>query len=144
MDFELSDEQKLFRDTLRSFVDREIKPVAKEWEHTGRYPHEIVATMKELGLFGLTITEDYGGMGADLVSLAIAFEEISKGWMGIAGILGSHSLASKMIGQWGTDEQKATLPARPGDGGAAHLHRAHRTRCRVGPAVHHHQGGARR
>ena len=106
MDFELSDEHKMFRDTLRSFVNREIKPVAREWEHTGRYPHEIVATMAEMGLFGLTISEDHGGMGADLLSLAIAFEEISKGWMGIAGILGSHSLACKMIGKWGTDEQQ--------------------------------------
>lgn len=112
MDFELSDEHKLFRDTLRSFVNREIKPVAKDWEHSGRYPHEIVATMRELGLFGLTISESHGGMGADLVSLAIAFEEISKGWMGIAGILGSHTLACRMIGRWGTPEQTARyLPA---------------------------------
>ncbi|MCC6436648.1 MAG: acyl-CoA dehydrogenase family protein [Acidimicrobiales bacterium] len=106
MDFELSDEHKLFRDTMRSFVNREIKPVAREWEHAGRYPTEIVETMKGLGLFGLTIDESYGGMGADLISLAIAFEEISRGWMGIAGILGSHSLACKMIGKWGTEEQK--------------------------------------
>ncbi|MGD9753428.1 MAG: acyl-CoA dehydrogenase family protein, partial [Acidimicrobiia bacterium] len=106
MDFELSDEHKLFRDTMRSFVAKEIKPVARDWEHAGRYPTEIVETMKGLGLFGLTIAEEYGGMGADLVSLAIAFEEISRGWMGIAGILGSHSLACKMIGRWGTEEQK--------------------------------------
>jgi len=107
MDFELSDEHKLFRETMRSFVNREIKPVAREWERSGRYPTEIVETMKQMGLFGLTISETYGGMGADLVTLAIAFEEISKGWMGVAGILGSHGLACKMIGKWGTDEQKA-------------------------------------
>ncbi len=106
MDFELSDEHKLFRSTMRSFVAREITPVAREWEHSGRYPHEIVDTMKGLGLFGLTIDEGYGGLGADLISLAIAFEEISRAWMGIAGILGSHTLACRMIGRWGTDEQK--------------------------------------
>ncbi len=107
MDFELSDEHKLFRDTMRSFVNREIKPVAREYEHAGRYPTEIVETMKEMGLFGLTIDESYGGMGADLITLAIAFEEIARGWMGVAGILGSHGLACKMIGKWGTEEQKA-------------------------------------
>jgi alkylation response protein AidB-like acyl-CoA dehydrogenase len=112
MDFELSDEHRMFRDTIRSFVTREIKPVAREWEHAGRYPTEIVETMKTLGLFGLTIDEAHGGMGADLVTLAIAFEEIARGWMGIAGILGSHTLACRMIGKWGTDEQKARyLPA---------------------------------
>ena len=61
VDFELSDEHKMFRDTLRSFVNREIKPVAREWEQSGRYPHEIVATMAEMGLFGLTISEEHGG-----------------------------------------------------------------------------------
>ena len=107
MDFELSDEHKLFRDTMRSFVNREIKPVAREYEHAGRYPTEIVETMKGMGLFGLTIDESYGGMGADLITLAIAFEEIARGWMGVAGILGSHGLACKMIGKWGTEDQKA-------------------------------------
>lgn len=106
MDFELDDEHRMFRDTMRTFVDREIRPVAREWEQSGRYPTEIVATMGELGLFGLTIPESYGGLGADLVTLAIAFEEIARGWMGVAGILGSHSLACKMIADHGTDEQK--------------------------------------
>jgi alkylation response protein AidB-like acyl-CoA dehydrogenase len=106
MDLELSDTQQLFRSTVRAFVDREIRPVAREWEQSGRYPTEIVATMAEMGLFGLMIPTDHGGMGADLVSLAIAFEEISRGWMGIAGILGSHSLACRMMVNHGTDEQK--------------------------------------
>ncbi len=106
MDLELSETHQLFRSTLRAFVDRDIRPVAREWEQSGRYPTEIVATMAEMGLFGLMIPTDYGGMGADLVSLAIAFEEISRGWMGIAGILGSHSLACRMMVNHGTDEQK--------------------------------------
>ncbi|MDL4772509.1 MULTISPECIES: acyl-CoA dehydrogenase family protein [Thermomonosporaceae] len=106
MDFELNDEQRLFRDTLRDFVDREIRPVAQEWEATDRYPTEIVETMKDLGLFGLTVPEEYGGLGVDMVSFALVFEEISKGWMGIAGILGSHSLACWTIARHGTEEQK--------------------------------------
>jgi alkylation response protein AidB-like acyl-CoA dehydrogenase len=107
MDFELSPEQRLLRDTLRDFVDDKIRPVAQEWEASGRYPDEIVAGLAEMGLFGLMVPEEYGGMAADMVSLAIVFEEISRGWMGVAGILGSHSLSCWLIAHHGTDEQKA-------------------------------------
>jgi alkylation response protein AidB-like acyl-CoA dehydrogenase len=106
MDFQLNDEQRLYRDTLRDFVDREIVPVARDWEHSGRYPTEIVEGMKKLGLFGLAIPAEYGGLGADTVSFALTFEEISRGWMGIAGILGSHSVSSWMLTRHGTEEQK--------------------------------------
>jgi len=106
MDFELSDEQRMFKDSLRSFVEKEIIPVAQEWEATDRYPTEIVETMKELGLFGITIPEEYGGLDIDMVSFTLVFEEIARGWMGVAGILGSHSLASWMIAKYGTDAQK--------------------------------------
>ncbi len=106
MDFELNDEQRMFKDTLRSFVEKEIIPVAQEWEATDRYPTEIVDTMKELGLFGITIPEEYGGLDVDMVSFTLVFEEIARGWMGVAGILGSHSLASWMIAKHGTEEQK--------------------------------------
>ncbi len=106
MDFTLTPEQRLYRDTIRSFVDKEIVPVARDWEQAGRYPAEIVETMKRLGLFGLLVPEEYGGMGADSVSFAVTFEEISRGWMGIAGILGSHSLSCWMIARHGTGQQK--------------------------------------
>ncbi|MFI6602637.1 acyl-CoA dehydrogenase family protein [Nonomuraea sp. NPDC050536] len=106
MDFELNEEQKAFRETLRAFVDKEIVPVATEWEHSGRYPTEIVAKMKEMGLFGLTVPEEYGGLGADMVSFALVFEEIARGWMGVAGTIGSHSLSTWMIARHGTEEQK--------------------------------------
>ncbi|WP_433825646.1 acyl-CoA dehydrogenase family protein [Actinoplanes sp. CA-015351] len=106
MDFELSDEQRMYRDVLRDFVDREIRPVAQEWEASGRYPTEIVEKMRALGLFGLTVPEEYGGLGADMVSFALTFEEIAKGWMGIAGILGSHSLSCWLLARHGTPEQK--------------------------------------
>ncbi|WP_224317733.1 acyl-CoA dehydrogenase family protein [Streptomyces olivaceus] len=109
MDFQLSPEQKMYRQTLRDFVEREIVPVAREYEHAGRYPTEIVRTMKDLGLFGLVIPEEYGGLGADTVSFALTFEEISRGWMGVAGILGSHSVSCWMINRHGTEEQKRAL-----------------------------------
>ncbi|MBZ6130730.1 acyl-CoA dehydrogenase family protein [Streptomyces olivaceus] len=99
----------MYRQTLRDFVEREIVPVAREYEHAGRYPTEIVRTMKDLGLFGLVIPEEYGGLGADTVSFALTFEEISRGWMGVAGILGSHSVSCWMINRHGTEEQKRAL-----------------------------------
>ena len=112
MDFELTDEQQAFRESLRRFVEKEIMPVAPEWERSGRYPTEIVDQMKRMGLFGLTVPVEYGGLGADMVSFALVFEEISRGWMGIAGILGSHSLSCLLIAQHGTEEQRQTyLPA---------------------------------
>jgi len=106
MDFTLNDEQQMYRKVLRDFVDREIVPVAREWEHSGRYPTEIVDTMKRMGLFGLVVPEEYGGLDVDTVSFALTFEEISRGWMGVAGILGSHSVSCWMLAHHGTEEQK--------------------------------------
>lgn len=110
--FELSDEQALFRDTLRDFVQREIAPVAVTFEHEGRYPAEIVEKMAGMGLFGMTVPSAYGGTELDLVSYTLAFEEISRGWMGVAGFLGTHSVACRMIATHGTEEQRQRhLPA---------------------------------
>jgi alkylation response protein AidB-like acyl-CoA dehydrogenase len=106
MDFELSGEQSDFRDLMRDFARRSIAPVAREWEHAGRYPTEIVDEMKAMGLFGMLIPEPYGGIGIDAVSYAIVFEEIAKAWMGVAGVLGSHSLATRMLAVHGTEEQR--------------------------------------
>ncbi|GLX94144.1 acyl-CoA dehydrogenase family protein [Herbidospora sp. NBRC 101105] len=106
MNFDLTDDQRLFQQTLRAFVDAEIVPVAAEWERSGRYPAEIVESFRELGLFGMTVPEVYGGLDLDRVSFALVFEEIARGWMGVAGILGSHSLATWMVAQYGTDAQK--------------------------------------
>ena len=106
MDFELTDEQQMFQDVLRSFVNEHIKPVVREYESEGRYPTEIVARMAEMGLFGITVPAEHGGLGLDVVSMSLVFEEISRGWMGVAGFLGSHSLSCRMIANHGTDEQK--------------------------------------
>ncbi len=106
MDFELTPEQKLFRKTIREFVDKDIRPVVREWEAEGRYPTEIVEKMAAMGLFGMTVPEEFGGLEVDIVSMVLVFEEISRGWMGIAGILGSHSLSCAMIARHGTPEQK--------------------------------------
>ena len=106
MDFELSGQQAAFRDLMREFAQRSIRPVARDWELAGRYPTEIVDEMKAMGLFGMLVPEEYGGIGIDAVSYAVVFEEISKAWMGVAGILGSHSLATLMLAKDGTEEQR--------------------------------------
>ena len=106
MDFQLDEDQREFKSLLRSFVDKEIVPVARDWEQSGRYPTEIVDGMKAMGLFGITVPEEYGGLDLDPVSFALVFEEIARGWMGVAGILGSHSLACRLIAMHGTEEQK--------------------------------------
>jgi alkylation response protein AidB-like acyl-CoA dehydrogenase len=106
MKFELDEDQREFKALLRTFVDKEIVPVAREWEQAGRYPTEIVDGMKQMGLFGITVPEEYGGLDLDPVSFALVFEEIARGWMGVAGILGSHSLACRLIAMHGTEDQK--------------------------------------
>ena len=112
MDFELDEQQQDFRRALREFVDKEIVPVASEWERSGRSPTEIVDHLKAMGLFGMTTPEEYGGLSLDMVSFALVYVEIARGWMGIAGILGSHNLSCWMIAHHGTDEQKTRfLPA---------------------------------
>src|SRR5579864_2891840 len=107
MDFKLSEQQTAFRDLMRDFARRSISPVAREWELAGRYPSEIVEEMKSMGLFGMLVPVKYGGIAIDAVSYALVFEEISKAWMGVAGILGSHSLATLLLAKFGTAEQQA-------------------------------------
>ncbi|MEE8601375.1 acyl-CoA dehydrogenase family protein [Euzebya tangerina] len=106
MDFTLSDEQAQFRDVMRRWVAEQVRPVASRYEREGIYPDELVAAMGEMGLFGMLVPERFGGLELDAVSYGIVFEEISKAWMGLAGILGSHSLATNLILKYGTDEQR--------------------------------------
>jgi alkylation response protein AidB-like acyl-CoA dehydrogenase len=103
---ELSPEQRALRSTIRDLVRREIAPVAHEWEHAGRYPSEIVESLKKLGLFGMLVPTEYGGADLDAVSYTIVFEELSRGWMGIAGILGGHSMATLLLSSFGTQDQR--------------------------------------
>ena len=106
MNFELSEQQQQLQTVMRDFVATRISPVAREWEQSGRQPTEIIDSMKQMGLFGMLVPEDYGGTGLDLISYAIVFEEISRGWMAIAGALGSHSLSTWMLSRYGTEVQK--------------------------------------
>ena len=92
--------------TVRDFVDKEIIPVANELEHKDEYPAQIVAGMKQLGLFGLTIPEEYGGLEESLLTYALVVEEIARGWMSVSGIINTHFIVAHMIAQYGTGEQK--------------------------------------
>jgi len=102
----LTDIQRDILSTVREFVEKEIIPVASELEHKDEYPAQIVEGMKELGLFGLTIPEEYGGLGESLLTYALVVEQIARGWMSVSGIVNTHFIVAYMIGQHGTQEQK--------------------------------------
>ncbi len=102
----LTDIQQEILKTVRSFVDKEILPVATELEHKDEYPTEIVEGMKELGLFGLTIPEEYGGLGESLLTYALVVEEIARGWMSVSGIVNTHFIVAYMLMKYGTEEQR--------------------------------------
>jgi alkylation response protein AidB-like acyl-CoA dehydrogenase len=92
--------------TVRDFVGKEIMPAAAELEHKDEYPTQIVEGMKQLGLFGLTIPEEYGGLGESLLTYALVVEEIARGWMSVSGIINTHFIVAHMIARHGTEEQK--------------------------------------
>src|SRR6201990_3081339 len=102
----LTDIQRDILSTVRDFVDKEIIPVATDLEHKDEYPTQIVEGMKELGLFGLTIPEEYGGLGESLLTYALVVEQIARGWMSVSGIVNTHFILAYMLTHHGTDEQK--------------------------------------
>ncbi|ONI77196.1 acyl-CoA dehydrogenase [Actinosynnema sp. ALI-1.44] len=102
----LTDIQSEILATVRGFVDKEVIPHAQALEHGDEYPADIVEGMKEMGLFGLTIPEEYGGLGESLLTYALVVEEIARGWMSVSGVINTHFIVAHMIKQHGTDEQK--------------------------------------
>ena len=102
----LSETQRGIVNTIREFVRREVNPVAMQMEHDDEYPFELVERMKELGLFGAIIPEEYGGLALDVSTYALIIEEICRGWMSLSGILNSHLIMAYMVTTKGTQEQK--------------------------------------
>lgn len=94
---------------VRRFVDTQIIPNAQELEHADAYPEEIVAGMREMGLFGLMIPEEYGGLGESLLTYALCVEELARGWMSVSGVINTHFIVAYMLRQHGTEEQKQRL-----------------------------------
>jgi len=103
---EKTDEQKAMTEMVRQFVDEQIIPSAEHYDHEDEFPGPIVDQMKELGLFGVTIPEEYGGLGLDLTTYSMIVEELSRGWISISGIVNTHFIGSYLLMKFGTDEQR--------------------------------------
>ena len=112
----LTDVQEEILAAVHEFVEKEIIPNAQELEHSDTYPSEIVEGMKEMGIFGLMIPEEYGGLGESLLTYALCVEEIARGWMSVSGIVNTHFIVAYMLKQHGTEEQKAKYLPRMATG----------------------------
>ena len=103
---EMTDEQKAITEMVHQFADEQILPNAEHYDHEDAFPEPIVEQMKELGLFGVTIPEEYGGMGLDLTTYAMIVEELSRGWISISGVINTHFIGSYLLMKFGTEEQR--------------------------------------
>ncbi|MEA2495291.1 MAG: hypothetical protein QOJ29_3202, partial [Thermoleophilaceae bacterium] len=103
---EYTDEQRDIIAMVRQFADEQIIPNAEHFDHEDAFPEDIVEQMKELGLFGVTIPEEYGGMGLDLTTYVMIVEELSRGWISISGVINTHFIGSYLLMKYGTEEQK--------------------------------------
>jgi len=113
---DLTDIQQEILSTVKTFVDKEIIPHANALEHADEYPQDIVDGMKEMGLFGLTIPEEYGGLGESLLTYALVVEQIARGWMSVSGVINTHFIVAYMLTQHGTPEQKQRYLPRMAEG----------------------------
>jgi alkylation response protein AidB-like acyl-CoA dehydrogenase len=112
----LTDVQTEILAAVHEFVEKEIIPNAQELEHSDTYPTDIVEGMKEMGIFGLMIPEEYGGLGESMLTYALCVEEIARGWMSVSGVINTHFIVAYMIMQHGTEEQKAKYLPRMATG----------------------------
>ncbi|MCA2252233.1 acyl-CoA dehydrogenase family protein [Mycobacterium intracellulare] len=108
----LTDEETLLVETVRGFIDREVKPTVREVEHDNEYPEKWVEQMKQIGIYGLAIPEEYGGSPVSMACYVLVTQELARGWMSLAGAMGGHTVVAKLLTLFGTQEQKrAYLPA---------------------------------
>ncbi|MDP9067255.1 MAG: acyl-CoA dehydrogenase family protein [Actinomycetota bacterium] len=113
---QLNDTQKAMVEMVREFVEKEVIPVADDMEHGDEYPEAIVEQMKEMGLFGITVSEEYGGIGETLTTYALTVVELARGWMSLSGVLNTHFMGCYLINRFGTEEQKQSLLPRMATG----------------------------
>ncbi|TDD38692.1 acyl-CoA dehydrogenase [Actinomadura sp. KC06] len=102
----LSSDERLVVETVRAFVDDEVKPSVRELEHANTYPEALIEQMKRLGIYGLAIPEEYGGNAVSLPCYVLVTEELARGWMSLAGAMGGHTVVAKLLLDFGTEEQK--------------------------------------
>ena len=110
------DDQQAITEMVRQFADEQILPNAEHFDHEDEFPEAIVEQMKELGLFGVTIPEEYGGMGLDLTTYAMIVEELSRGWISISGVINTHFIGSYLLMKFGSEEQKQNYLPRMATG----------------------------
>jgi alkylation response protein AidB-like acyl-CoA dehydrogenase len=108
----MTDEETMLVETVRAFIDRDVKPTVREAEHANEYPEAWIEQMKRIGIYGLAIPESYGGSPVSTRCYVLVTQELSRGWMSLAGAMGGHTVVAKLLGLFGTEEQKRTyLPA---------------------------------
>jgi alkylation response protein AidB-like acyl-CoA dehydrogenase len=112
----LSDDERLVVRTVREFVDRDVRPVVRELEHSDTYPEQLIERMKELGVYGLAIPEEYGGNPVSTPCFVLVTEELARGWMSLAGAMGGHTVVAKLLLHFGTEEQKSRCLPRMATG----------------------------
>jgi alkylation response protein AidB-like acyl-CoA dehydrogenase len=102
----LNEEETMLVDTVRAFVDREVKPTVREIEHANEYPGAWIEQMKRIGIYGLAIPEEYGGSPVSMACYVLVTQELARGWMSLAGAMGGHTVVAKLLTLFGTEEQK--------------------------------------
>lgn len=103
----LSEDEQFIVRTVRDFVDKDVKPVVRELEHANTYPEALIERMKRLGVFGLAVPEEYGGTPVSTPCYVLITEELSRGWMSLAGAMGGHTVVAKLLLHFGTGSRSA-------------------------------------
>ena len=112
----ISDEEAMLVDTVRSFIDRDVKPDIRDVEHANTYPEAWIEQMKQIGIFGLAVPEEYGGSPVSTACYVLVTQELARGWMSLAGAMGGHTVVAKLLTLFGTEEQKRTYLPRMATG----------------------------
>jgi butyryl-CoA dehydrogenase len=112
----LNDEETMLVDTVRTFIDRDVKPTVREVEHANEYPEAWIEQMKRIGIFGLAVPEEYGGSPVSMPCYVEVTEELARGWMSLAGVMGGHTVVAKLISLYGNDEQRQKYLPRMASG----------------------------
>jgi alkylation response protein AidB-like acyl-CoA dehydrogenase len=108
----LTDEERMLVETVRAFVDKEVKPTVREVEHANTYPAAWIEQMKRIGIYGLAIPDEYGGSPVSMPCYVLVTQELARGWMSLAGAMGGHTVVAKLLTSFGTDDQQRRyLPA---------------------------------